>query len=120
LRAGVEANLRSLRVDRPDLVNLRPVDTGAADAVTLEALAVTAVAETQNAYSVINRDDDALLALARAHQLLFVPFGPLVVHARAGATGGGRDHRLRPRADLAGSGRDLAVDHRCSCACCER
>jgi pyridoxine 4-dehydrogenase len=107
LRAGVEANLRSLRVDRLDLVNLRLVDTGPTTAITLEdqlgelddlrqegkldliglsnvepadverALAIIAVAEIQNAYSIVNRRDDALLAVARAHQIAFVPFGPL-------------------------------------------
>jgi aryl-alcohol dehydrogenase-like predicted oxidoreductase len=58
----------------------------------------SAVDEIQNAYSVINRRDDALVALARVHQIPFVAFGPL------------------------GSAymRGLAVDHRCSCACRER
>src|SRR3954449_8371502 len=37
LRAGVEANLRSLAVERLDLVNLRLVGTGQANAVALEA-----------------------------------------------------------------------------------
>jgi pyridoxine 4-dehydrogenase len=36
LRAGVEANLRSLRVERLDLVNLRVVDTGPGTAIGLE------------------------------------------------------------------------------------
>jgi aryl-alcohol dehydrogenase-like predicted oxidoreductase len=36
LRAGVEANLRSLRVERLDLVNLRLVDTGPGTAIPLE------------------------------------------------------------------------------------
>jgi pyridoxine 4-dehydrogenase len=107
LREGVEANLRSLRVERLDLVNLRLVDTGGAAAVPLEdqlgelddlrqagkldliglsnvdqtvverALELVGVAEIQNAYSVINRDDDALVTFARAHQIAFVPFAPL-------------------------------------------
>jgi aryl-alcohol dehydrogenase-like predicted oxidoreductase len=107
LREGVEANLRTLRVDRLDLVNLRLVDTGPGPAVALEdqlgeledlrqegkldliglsnvdqavverALALVQVAEIQNAYSVIDRHDDELIKFARAHQIAFVPFGPL-------------------------------------------
>ena len=107
LREGVEANLRSLGVDRLDLVNLRLVDTGPGSAVDLEdqlgeledlrqegkldliglsnvdqavverALDLVDVAEIQNAYSVINRHDDELVTFARTHQIAFVPFGPL-------------------------------------------
>jgi pyridoxine 4-dehydrogenase len=107
LRAGVEANLRSLRVERLDLVNLRLVDTGPGTAIALEdqlgelealrwegkldliglsnvdrssverALHLVDVAEIQNAYSVINRHDDDRVVLARAHRIAFVPFGPL-------------------------------------------
>ena len=107
LREGVEANLRSLGVDRLDLVNLRLVDTGPGSAVDLEdqlgeledlrqegkldliglsnvdqavverALDLVDVAEIQNAYSVINRHDDELVTCARAHRIAFVPFGPL-------------------------------------------
>jgi pyridoxine 4-dehydrogenase len=107
LRAGVEANLRSLRVERLDLVNRRLVDTGPGTAIALEdqlgelealrwegkldliglsnvdrpsverALNLVDVAEIQNAYSFINRHDDDLVVLARAHRIAFVPFGPL-------------------------------------------
>jgi pyridoxine 4-dehydrogenase len=107
LRAGVEANLRSLRVERLDLVNRRLVDTGPGTAIALEdrlgelealrwegkldliglsnvdrpsvdrALHLVDVAEIQNAYSVINRHDDDLVVLARSHRIAFVPFGPL-------------------------------------------
>jgi pyridoxine 4-dehydrogenase len=107
LREGVEANLRSLGVDRLDLVNLRLVDTGPGSAVDLEdqlgeledlrqegkldliglsnvdravlerALELVDVAEIQNAYSVINRHDDELVTFARTHRIAFVPFGPL-------------------------------------------
>jgi pyridoxine 4-dehydrogenase len=107
LRAGVEANLRSLRVERMDLVNLRVAnDTGGPDRpspeqlqtlrdlrtegkldligvsnVTLEgareAIAQAEIGEVQNGYSVINRSDEAILDLCREHKIAFVPFFPL-------------------------------------------
>ena len=107
LRDGVEANLRSLRVDRLDLVNLRLVHAGGDGVVPLEdqlgvlddlrregkldliglsnvdratvrrALRLVDVAEIQNGYSVIDRQDDDLLVFAREHGIAFVPFGPL-------------------------------------------
>src|ERR1700722_531910 len=107
LRAGVEENLRSLRVERLDLVNLRLVG-GAPDArIPLEeqlsaledmrregkldliglsnvderqvqlALQFVAVSEIQNAYSVLDRQDDELVEFARERKIAFVPFGPL-------------------------------------------
>lgn len=107
LREGVEANLRSLRVERLDLVNLRLPELGGGppealddqlaaledlheagkidliglsnvDQATLEhALESVDVAEIQNAYSIIDRSDDQLLAFAREREIAFVPFGPL-------------------------------------------
>jgi aryl-alcohol dehydrogenase-like predicted oxidoreductase len=107
LRAGVEANLRSLRVDRLDLVNLRLVETGDEAAIPLEAqlsaledmrqegkldliglsnvdlatvqlaLEVVDVGEIQNAYSIIDRQDDAMIDFAREHEIAFAPFFPL-------------------------------------------
>jgi aryl-alcohol dehydrogenase-like predicted oxidoreductase len=107
LRAGVEANLRSLQVDRLDLVNLRLVHKGGSGVVSLEdqlavlddlrrqgkldliglsnvdqstvqrALELVDVAEIQNGYSVIDRRDDDLLEFAREQHIAFVPFGPL-------------------------------------------
>jgi aryl-alcohol dehydrogenase-like predicted oxidoreductase len=107
LRSGVEDNLRSLRVERMDLVNLRVADEkggpglptaeqletlqelrqeGKLDLigvsnVTLEgarqAIEQTDIGEIQNAYSVIDRTDEAILDLARAHGIAFVPFFPL-------------------------------------------
>lgn len=107
LRDGVEDNLRSLRVERMDLVNLRVADdTGGPDAplpeqletlqdlrregkldligisnVTLEgaqrAVAQTEIGEIQNSYSVIDRSAEALVDLCREHQVAFVPFFPL-------------------------------------------
>jgi aryl-alcohol dehydrogenase-like predicted oxidoreductase len=107
LRAGVEANLRSLRVERLDLVNLRLVQTGGDTAVPLEAqlsameemrhegkldliglsnvdqatvefaLELVDVSEIQNAYSIIDRQDDELVNFARERRIAFAPFFPL-------------------------------------------
>jgi aryl-alcohol dehydrogenase-like predicted oxidoreductase len=107
LRQGVEDNLRSLRVERMDLVNLRVItDTGGPDVplpeqletlqdlrregkldligisnVTLEgarrALEQTQIGEIQNSYSVIDRSDEPILDLCREHEIAFVPFFPL-------------------------------------------
>ena len=107
LRDGVEANLRSLRVERLDLVNLRLVEAGRGGAVPLEeqllaledmrqegkldliglsnvdsakarlALEVVDVAEIQNGYSIIDRQDDKLVEFAREREIAFVPFFPL-------------------------------------------
>ena len=113
LRAGVEANLRSLRVERLDLVNLRLVVTRP-DAVPLEeqlsaledmrqegkldliglsnvdraqaqlALELVDVAGIQNGYSVIDRQDDAMVEFARRRAIAFVPFFPLGSAFRGG------------------------------------
>jgi aryl-alcohol dehydrogenase-like predicted oxidoreductase len=107
LRAGVEDNLRSLRVERMDLVNLRLLDdTGGPGVplpeqlgvledmrqegkldligvsnVTLEgverALELVELGEVQNAYSVVNRADDPIVELCREHAIAYVPFFPL-------------------------------------------
>jgi aryl-alcohol dehydrogenase-like predicted oxidoreductase len=107
LRAGVESNLRSLKVDRLDVVNLRLVHAGNGAPVRLDeqlealetlrsegkidliglsnvdqptvlrALEIADVAEIQNGYSLIDRQDDELLEFARARGIAFVPFGPL-------------------------------------------
>ena len=107
LRAGVEANLRSLRVERLDLVNLRLLEDGQDAAVPLEAqlgvleelrhegkldliglsnidqatvrraLELVDVAEIQNAYSVIEREEDELVEFAREREIAFVAFFPL-------------------------------------------
>jgi aryl-alcohol dehydrogenase-like predicted oxidoreductase len=104
LRRGVEANLRSLRVERLDLVNLRLhhgsgvaledqlealedlrdegklelIGVSNVDRATLErALVLVHVAEVQNGYSIIDRGDDDLLMLCREAEIPFVPFGPL-------------------------------------------
>jgi pyridoxine 4-dehydrogenase len=107
LRAGVEDNLRSLRVERMDLVNLRLLDdTGGPGVplpeqlgvledmrqegkldligvsnVTLEgverALELVELGEVQNAYSVVNHADDPIVELCREHAIAYVPFFPL-------------------------------------------
>jgi aryl-alcohol dehydrogenase-like predicted oxidoreductase len=106
LRAGVEDNLRTLRLERIDGVNLRLMDeydaegrmpeqlgaledlrregkldligisNAAADTVR-RALEFADVACVQNAYSVVNRDDEDELVLCEQHGVAFVPFFPL-------------------------------------------
>jgi pyridoxine 4-dehydrogenase len=106
LRSGVEDNLRSLRVERMDLVNLRLMSAdGSGDVLaeqlgTLEdmrregkldligiseaapgtvrrALDLVDVAEVQNAYSVVNRSGEDVLELCMERQIAFVPYFPL-------------------------------------------
>jgi aryl-alcohol dehydrogenase-like predicted oxidoreductase len=107
LREGVEANLRSLGVERMDLVNLRLLGGGDGPGVPLadqlgaleelrsegkldlvgisnvsreaaeEALGLADVAGVQNAYSVLDRSGQDVLDLCREHQIAFVPFFPL-------------------------------------------
>jgi pyridoxine 4-dehydrogenase len=114
LRAGVEANLRSLRAERLDLVNLRLVDTGRDEAIALEdqlgeledlrregkldliglsnvdpaklrlAFELVDVAGIQNGYSIVDRQDDELVELARERAIAFVPFFPLGSAFRGG------------------------------------
>jgi pyridoxine 4-dehydrogenase len=114
LREGVEANLRSLRVERLDLVNLRLVDAGHDGATPLEeqlstledmrqegkldliglsnvdsakarlALQFVDVAEIQNGYSIIDRQDDEMVEFAGEHEIAFVPFFPLGSASRGG------------------------------------
>jgi pyridoxine 4-dehydrogenase len=114
LRDGVEANLRSLRVERLDLVNLRLVEARHETAVPLEeqlsaledmrqegkldliglsnvdqakvrlALELVDVAGIQNGYSIIDRQDDELVDFAREREIAFVPFGPLGSAFRGG------------------------------------
>jgi aryl-alcohol dehydrogenase-like predicted oxidoreductase len=106
LRAGVEDNLRSLRVERMDLVNLRlmsadgsgdvlaeqlgtlqdmrregkldliGISEAAADTVR-RALDLVDVAEVQNAFSVVNRSGEDVLELCIERDIAFVPYFPL-------------------------------------------
>jgi aryl-alcohol dehydrogenase-like predicted oxidoreductase len=114
LRDGVEANLRSLRLERLDLVNLRLVAGRRDAAVPLEeqlfaledmrqegkldliglsnvdqgkvqlALQFVDVGEIQNAYSIIDRQDDEMVDFAREREIAFVPFAPLGSAFRGG------------------------------------
>jgi aryl-alcohol dehydrogenase-like predicted oxidoreductase len=107
LRADVEANLRALRVERLDLVNLRRMDDfGVVDvplaeqlgtlrdlrgegkldligmstvdrAMLEEGLGLTEIAAVQNAYSVLNRAGEDVLELCAARGVAFVPYFPL-------------------------------------------
>jgi aryl-alcohol dehydrogenase-like predicted oxidoreductase len=107
LRQGVEDNLRSLRVERMDLVNLRLLDAAGAPGeptpdqigalqdlqregkldligvsnVTLEGLQSAAelvdLGEVQNAYSVMDRANEPLVDFCREREIAFVPFFPL-------------------------------------------
>lgn len=106
LRAGVDDNLRSLQVERMDLVNLRLMDPdpssdllaeqlgtledlrregkldligiSEADADTVRrALDLVDIAEVQNAYSVVNRDGEDVLELCIERGIAFVPYFPL-------------------------------------------
>ncbi|MBI5104895.1 MAG: oxidoreductase [Solirubrobacterales bacterium] len=106
LRAGVEDNLRSLGVERMDLVNLRLLpeagtgvplaeQLGALEdlrhegkldliglsnvdvAVVEEALGLVDVAGVQNGYSILDRSAEDVLELCEERGLAFVPFFPL-------------------------------------------
>jgi aryl-alcohol dehydrogenase-like predicted oxidoreductase len=107
LRAGVEDNLRSLAVERIDLVNLRLLDGDGAPAVPLaeqlgvledmrregkfeligvsnvsreqaeQALDLVDLACVQNSYSVLERGAEPVLELCAERGIAFVPFFPL-------------------------------------------
>jgi aryl-alcohol dehydrogenase-like predicted oxidoreductase len=106
LRAGVEDNLRTLRIERIDAVNLRLFDEhdsegrlaeqlGALEDLRTEgkldligmsnasadtvrrALELVDIACVQNPYSVVNRAEEDELALCDERGLAFVPFFPL-------------------------------------------
>ncbi|MDX6725895.1 MAG: pyridoxine 4-dehydrogenase [Baekduia sp.] len=107
LREGVEANLRSLGVERMDLVNLRLLEGEGGPEVPLaeqlgaledlrregkleligisnvsraraeEALELVDVAGVQNAYNILDRSGEDVLELARERDIAFVPFFPL-------------------------------------------
>jgi aryl-alcohol dehydrogenase-like predicted oxidoreductase len=106
LRAGVEDNLRTLQLERIDLVNLRLFDEhdtegrlaeqlgaledlrqeGKLDLIGLSnasaetvrrGLELVDIACVQNAYSVVNRAEADELALCEEREIAFVPFFPL-------------------------------------------
>lgn len=106
LRQGVEDNLRSLDVERMDLVNLRLMDPQGDDGglaeqlgaledlrtegkldligisnagadVVRKAIDLVDLGEVQNAYSVVNRGDEDVVDLCAEHEVAYVPFFPL-------------------------------------------
>jgi aryl-alcohol dehydrogenase-like predicted oxidoreductase len=106
LRRGIEANLRSLGVDRLDVVNLRMGDRGHGDASLASALetllalreeglirhigisnvspaqftqarAIAPIVCVQNAYNVSLRDDDPLVDACAEAGVAYVPFFPV-------------------------------------------
>jgi len=105
LRAGVEANLRSLEVERIDVVNLRLAGDGAPgvdlDSQLAEMIALRAegkiggigissvsvgqlrqalpagIACVQNAYNLLDRTDEPLLDLCSENDIAWVPYFPL-------------------------------------------
>ena len=105
LRAGVEANLRSLEVERIDVVNLRLAGDGAPggdlDSQLEEMIALRAegkiggigissvsvgqlrqalpagIACVQNAYNLLDRADEPLLQLCSENDIAWVPYFPL-------------------------------------------
>jgi aryl-alcohol dehydrogenase-like predicted oxidoreductase len=104
LRAGAEDNLRSLGVERLDLVNLRVLDgadvpfeeslgaitdlrdEGKVELIGLSnvgveqleaALALTPIAGVQNHYNILERGEQPLLEACARHGLAFTPFFPL-------------------------------------------
>jgi pyridoxine 4-dehydrogenase len=106
LRDGVEDNLRSLRVERMDLVNLRLIGAHASGDLLAEqlgaledlrregkldligiseagpdtvrrALELVDIAEVQNAFSVVNRSGEDVLELCIEREIAFVPYFPL-------------------------------------------
>jgi pyridoxine 4-dehydrogenase len=105
LRAGVEANLRSLEVEKIDVVNLRLAGDGAPgvdlDSQLAEMIALRAegkirgigissvsvgqlrqalpagIACVQNAYNLLNRTDEPLLELCSENDIAWVPYFPL-------------------------------------------
>jgi aryl-alcohol dehydrogenase-like predicted oxidoreductase len=106
LRAAVEDNLRTLQLERIDLVNLRLFDehdsegrlaeqlgtledlrregkldligvSNASADTARRALELVDVACVQNAYSIVNRAEEDELALCEERALAFVPFFPL-------------------------------------------
>src|SRR5579862_2968279 len=106
LRAGVEANLRSLGIEQLGAVNLRLLDPATDSGVDLDSQLAEMVALrdegkiggigisnvgveqlrralpvglvcVQNPYSVLDRSGEPLLELCREHDLAWVPFFPL-------------------------------------------
>ena len=128
LRSGVEDNLRALRVERMDLVNLRLMDGADADAQLPEQLRALAdlrdegkldliglsnatpdvirkavelidLGEVQNGYSLLDRRGEAVVDLCAELEIAFVPFFPL---GSAFASGPGHLNRDQAVLEVAG------------------
>ena len=142
LRQGVEDNLRSLRVERIDLVNLRlhheqdgervplaeqlgmlqdlrregKLDLIGLSNATLDDLQaalelVEDLGEVQNAFSILDRTDEATVEFCAEHGVAYVPFfplgsaftgGPATLAAGPGDRAGGRQAWRDPVAGCAG------------------
>jgi aryl-alcohol dehydrogenase-like predicted oxidoreductase len=130
---GWRQNLRSLRVERLDLVNLRLVGARDDAAIPLEAqlsaledmrqegkldliglsnvdqatvqlaLEFVDVGEIQNAYSLIDRQEDEMVDFAREHEIAFAPFFPLGSAFAGGPTRFARDATIVQVADKHGA-----------------
>jgi pyridoxine 4-dehydrogenase len=115
LRAGVEANLQTLRVDALALVNLRLMgpdargrialaeqlgalktlqDEGKIQSIGLSnasvdevaaALEIVDLGEVQNAYNIKLRDDEDVLRFCADHDIAYVPFFPIGSPVAGGA-----------------------------------
>jgi pyridoxine 4-dehydrogenase len=133
LRAGVEDNLRSLNVERMDLVNLRLMGGHGGPSVPLadqlgvleelrgegkldligisevsretaeEALALADVASVQNAFSILDRSGQDVLDLAREHDIVFVPYFPLGSAFTGGPKALAEDPAIAPVAEKHGA-----------------
>ncbi len=112
LRAGVEANLRSLAIEQLHVVNLRLVEAAGDESVDLDSQLAAMVALrdegkiagigistatidqvrqalpvglacVQNAYSVLDRSGEPIVALCRDHDVAWVPYSPSARPSRA-------------------------------------
>ncbi len=129
LREGVEANLRSLRVERLDLVNLRLMGEGEHTEVPLadqlgvledmreegkldligvstidldrarQAHDLVELGEIQNSYSILDRKDEPVLEFAREHRIAYVPYFPLGSAFTAGPASLAKDPAISKVAD---------------------
>ena len=147
LKAQVEQNLRSLGVERIDLVNLRRFerddpdrqepaledqlgalaelrDEGKIDLIGVSSVGVETVrraidlvgiGEVQNAFSILDRSDEAVLDLCREHGVAYVPVLParLGLHRRPGRPGR-RRARVRRRREARGDRRARSRWRGCS------
>jgi pyridoxine 4-dehydrogenase len=113
LKDGVEANLRSLQIERLDLVNLRRMEAGdetvplaeqlgvledlrregkideiGISSVSIEtvrrAIELVDLAAVQNSYSILHRDDEPIVELCSERQIAYVPHFPSDPHSAEG------------------------------------